>query len=244
VNRTTRSTRNGFTLIELLVVIAIIAILIGLLLPAVQKVREAAARSQSQNNLKQIGLAFQTYASAMNGALPTANITFYISLLPYMENNLKLFVAPLDATGGPGYVSYGIPGVITSVVGAGLTPAGGSAWNAVTPVFPATFNARGTSNCVGSAETPHGNSATVNYIILPATGSVNQLIGTVGAALAPPTSATAANQLATNFSVSGVQAMFLDGSVRNCPTTSAALTQLGYSMDPTQTGVATIPTLF
>jgi len=132
-----KNTRKGFTLIELLVVIAIIAILIALLVPAVQKVREAAARTQINNNLKQMGtgthafhdvykqfppgnLAFGQYNA--NASLNFANTPFSIHLLPFIEQG------PLATQW---VASLGVPA--TTGRNASTWPTGSTAWTQIPP---------------------------------------------------------------------------------------------------------------
>jgi prepilin-type N-terminal cleavage/methylation domain-containing protein/prepilin-type processing-associated H-X9-DG protein len=116
----TRARRFAFTLIELLVVIAIIAVLIGLLLPAVQKVREASLRAKCQNNLKQIGLAIHNFHGVNNafplGAERTAGAYWTAFILPYIEQDAGFKAQTFSEDAGNAQWAAPYPGYPNAVI--------------------------------------------------------------------------------------------------------------------------------
>ena len=128
--------RAGFTLIELLIVIAIIAILIGLLLPAIQKAREAAARTDTQNKLKQLTLACHNYHDSVRG-LPTSgyywcwpnvpDLGWQTQILPFLEQEpaYKLIMAGSTPAFGLTFTVYFIPARRSPTVNTNTNPVHG-----------------------------------------------------------------------------------------------------------------------
>jgi prepilin-type N-terminal cleavage/methylation domain-containing protein len=164
-----RNRSRGFTLIELLVVIAIIAILIGLLLPAVQKVREAAARSQCQNNMKQLGIAFHAYHDSY-GVLPNeqqvaGSLSMFVAILPYIEqNNLYQSIQTNGIGAAQAVKTYICPSRRTTAVGAKTDYCG--AWNAqVSSGF--TTNYHTITNTAGGVTLVNvTNTSGTSYVIM------------------------------------------------------------------------------
>jgi prepilin-type N-terminal cleavage/methylation domain-containing protein/prepilin-type processing-associated H-X9-DG protein len=172
--------RRGFTLIELLVVIAIIAVLIGLLLPAVQKVREAAARAKCQNNLKQIMLAVHSFESA-NGFLPpngswaTAKVSFsgepysvFARLLPYLEQTALYLKVNLKTS------TFNQPDVMAQRIGVYICPSevNDKLSSANVPSYPTSYGAGTGEWFVGNYNTGQFGNGAFPGVVYPSPGSL------------------------------------------------------------------------